>query len=93
MVKKADMVDVQATGPIRHGVKDEGVTNYAEGDVFAVPADAAVRMAVSGAVIEPGSKDKAAQAVAAGEKAIEAANARADADRKKAAGAESKAKG
>ena len=89
---KSDMIDVEATGPIRHG-DDSGITEYAAGDTFTVTQAQAGKLAAAGAVIQPGTAgktddDKAAKEAANASAAIDKANAKAEADRQAAADAE-----
>lgn len=91
MSKKQQTIEVQATGPIKHG-DGEKVTEYAAGDRFTVTMAEAKQLHAAGAIEQPGHKgksqaDKDAEAKAADEAAIAEANAKAEAEKKAAADA------
>lgn len=97
MSSKKDTVEVQATGPIRHGDPDGTLTEYVEGDKFSVTLAQAKQLAETGAVVKPGTKPavaKEAKDAAKTQHEIDEANAKAEAERKETAEAQAhKARG
>lgn len=91
MATNKGTVEVQATGPIKHGDVD-GVTEYVEGDRFSLPMAQAAQLAAVGAVVKPGTKaaddTKEHKQALKTEAEIAAANEKAEAERKAGAEAE-----
>lgn len=97
MSKQEKTIEVQATGPIKHGDAEGVMTDYAAGDRFPVSMKEAKQLHDAGAIEQPAHKGKSAAEKAADEKAekeaaIEKANAKAEADKKAAADAEAAGK-